>query len=278
MQIETQRTLPVPAGTDALLGNLIHERTGIYFEADRLDVLIEKLAPLAIERECRSMFDFYYLLKYEKNGTEDWERVTDALSVQETYFWREFGQVETLVDTIVPAWFAKTSMPLRIWSAASATGEEPYSIVMALLEAGWGSHPIEVFGSDSSAAAIVKARAGVFREKSFRSLPPQLRDKYFTKLSNEWRLRPEVVRRVTFHRANLLAPDEISTLASSPIIFCRNVFIYFSMHAIRQTAAFFASRMPPGGKLFVGASESLMRVTTEFELREINASFVYVRI
>jgi chemotaxis protein methyltransferase CheR len=76
----------------------------------------------------------------------------------------------------------------------------------------------------------------------------------------------------------LLATEEISGLAKAPFIFCRNVFIYFSPHAIRQTVAAFASRMPPGGRLFVGASESLLRLTADFELREIGDAFVYVRI
>jgi chemotaxis protein methyltransferase CheR len=83
---------------------------------------------------------------------------------------------------------------------------------------------------------------------------------------------------VKFVRANLLAQEEVSSLARCPVIFCRNVFIYFSPHAIRQTVATFASRMPAGGHLFVGASESLLKLTADFELREKGDAFVYVRI
>jgi chemotaxis protein methyltransferase CheR len=83
---------------------------------------------------------------------------------------------------------------------------------------------------------------------------------------------------VTFKRANLLDPGEIAPLARVQAIFCRNVFIYFSRHAIRQTVAMIATKMAPGGHLFVGASESLLRVTTDFELQELGGALAYVRI
>src|SRR5262249_51228312 len=113
--------------------------------------------------------------------------------------------------------------------------------------------------------------------KAFRCFPVELRTRYFTPAGNEWQLRPEIAARVSFHRANLLATEEISALARSAMIFCRNVFIYFSSHAIRQTLAAFASRMPPRGYLFVGASESLLRLTADFEVKEMHDNFVYVR-
>lgn len=278
MEIAAGRKLLIPPGIQALLRDLIHERTGIFFETDRFDVLVEKLEPLALERNCYSLLDYYYLLKYEENGVEDWARLMDALSVQETYFWREMAQVRVLTDLLIPEWFRKTSMPLQIWSAACATGEEPYSILMSILEAGWDGYPIEIRGSDGSPSALQKCRGASYREKSFRCFPPDLKAKYFSPEGNEWKLRPEIARRVTFHRANLLATEEISSLARAPVIFCRNVFIYFSAHAIRQTVATFASRIPPNGHLFVGASESLLRLTADFELKEMGETFAYVRI
>ena len=279
MPMELGRKPPLlPAGVPSLLGSIIHERTGIHFEDARIGVLMEKLQPLVEERECGSFLDYYYLLKYEENGREDWQRVMDALAVPETYFWREESQIRATVDHIVPQWFARTSLPLRIWSAASSSGEEPYSIVMALLEAGWGSHPIEVRASDASPHALNKAKAGHYRDHSFRALPLPLKERYFTRQPGGWKLAPEVSQRVTFTPANLLAADEISELARAPVVFCRNVFIYFSPHGIRQTLATFASRMPRGGHLFVGASESLLKLTTDFELREIEDAFAYVRI
>ena len=278
MEFAIGRKLLVPAGIQSLLSDLVHERTGIFFEPERVDILVEKLSPLACARECFSLLDYYYLLKYEKYGEAEWDRVMDALSVQETYFWREMAQVRVMVDVLVPQWFGKTSAPLRIWSAASASGEEPFSLAMALVEAGWGTHPIEIVASDASPTALEKCRAALYRENSFRGFPRDLREKYFRSQGNEWQLIPEITRRVAFHRANLAAADEISPLARSPVVFCRNVFIYFSSHSVRQTLAVLASRMPRGGHLFVGISESLLRLTADFELREIGDAFVYVRV
>jgi chemotaxis protein methyltransferase CheR len=83
--------------------------------------------------------------------------------------------------------------------------------------------------------------------------------------------------RVQFHQANILESKEIALLASSPVIFCRNVFIYFSPDTIRRALYLFANAMPPGGHLFVGASESLLKLTDQFELQELGDAFVYVR-
>jgi len=274
--LEAQPKLSVPEGTLALLRDLVHEQTGTYFDASRLDSLREKLEPLARERQCQSFLDYYYLLKFD--GDPEWQRVMDALSVQETYFWREMDQIRALVDRLVPAWFEQSRGPLRIWSAACATGEEPFTIAMALQEAGWFQRaPIEIIASDASVTALEKARRGIFRERSFRSLPENLRAKYFQSVPQGWCIAPEMLVRVRFQRANLVAANEIDALARVPVIFCRNVFIYFSAAAIARTVHYFAERMPDGGHLFVGVSESLRQLTKEFELEEIDEAFVYVK-
>ena len=269
--------LSVPEGVPALLRDLIHERLGIYFDEDRFDLMLEKLRDRALFHGCRSYLDYYFILKYEERGVGEWLRVMDAFSVQETYFWREFSQIESLIKLVIPAWFSTHAMPLRIWSAACASGEEPYTIVMALHEAGLGHLPIEVSASDASEAALARARGGVYRERSFRALPEALRQKYFTAVPEGWKLDPAIARRVKFERANIVNPAEIAQLATVPVIFCRNVFIYFSADAIRRTVEMFAERMTGQGHLFVGSSESLLKVTQEFALEEMGDAFVYVR-
>jgi chemotaxis protein methyltransferase CheR len=270
--------LSAPDGVPVLLRDLIHERTGVFFEPDRFDMLLDKLRDRAMHHGCQSYLDYYYILKYEERGPEEWLRVMDAFSVQETYFWRELSQIEALVTAVVPAWFKTASVPLRIWSAACASGEEPYSIVIALLEAGLGDLPVDILASDASEAALGKARKGIYRERSFRALPKELRQKYFTRVPDGWQISSDVMRRVRFQQANLIAATEVSALAHSAVIFCRNVFIYFSPGAIRRTLGVFAACMPVGGHLFVGASESLLKLTTDFELTEIGRAFVYLRV
>ncbi|HEX4264566.1 MAG TPA: protein-glutamate O-methyltransferase CheR [Verrucomicrobiae bacterium] len=270
------KALRVPEGLPELLRDLIHDRTGIFFEDSRMDLLLAKLEPLARDRECASFLEYYYALKDNDRG--EWDRAWEALSVQETYFWREIAQINALVDNIIPEWFQKTSLPFRIWSAACATGEEPYTIAIALAEKGLGSHPIEIFASDASPAAVEKAQRGIYREKSFRVLSPALRQKYFAPVAGGSQLSPEIMERVKFSRVNLLELGEVSPVARVQALFCRNAFIYFSRHSIRQTVAMMAAKMPPGAHLFVGASESLLRLTTDFDLKEIEGALVYVRV
>ena len=271
--------MPAPEGTTRLLRDIVHDHTGLFFEQDRTATLLDKLEPLARERGCRSFLDYYYLLKLEGEVTGEWQRVMEALSIQETYFWREMDQIQALVDRIVPQWFAKRNDPLRIWSAACATGDEPFTIAMALEEAGWFDRaPIEIVGSDASVNALEKAKRGVYRERAFRNLPLPLRDKYFQAVPHGWLISPRLLVRVRFQRANLVVPAEIGQLATAQVIFCRNVFIYFSHDAIRRTVGVFAQKMPPDASLFVGASESLLKITKDFDLQEIGGAFVYKRI
>jgi chemotaxis protein methyltransferase CheR len=269
-------TIRVPEGIARLLRDLIHERTGLFFEDTRMDFLIEKLEPVAKNGGFKSFLEYYYALKDNHHG--EWDRAWQALSVQETYFWREMSQIEALVEVVVPDWFRKSDLPFRIWSAACATGEEPYTIAMALTEAGFAGQPIEIFASDASLAALEKAQQAVYREKSFRALPEGLREKYFEKVSGGWKLSEQIKKQVAFSQVNLFESGDVSRFARAQAIFCRNVFIYFSPHAIRQTVAMMGAKMPPGGYLFVGASESLLRATTDFELTEVGDALAYIRI
>lgn len=264
-----------------LLRDLIHERTGLFYDNGRYDSLSDRLAPLVVQRSCRSFLDLYYLLKYDDAGAvAAWRQVLDALSVQETYFWREIDQVHGFVRTVLPALVRESGdRPVRIWSAPCATGEEPLTIAIALEEAGWFDRvSIEIHASDASAAAVAKAQAGRYRERAFRALPPTLRDRYFVGCDGCWQPIDALRRRIaSWSVVNLAAPGEIAPYASSPIIFCRNAFIYFSPASVAAVVRSFADRMPTPGFLFVGASESLLGVTDRFMLDDLERAFVYVK-
>lgn len=273
------QNLVLPDGTSNLIRNLINERTGIFFDNGKSDILLDKLSPLVIERGFNSYLDYYYLLKYDATARGDWQNVMNALSVQETYFWREIDQVRALVQTLVPQWLANDpGATLRIWSAACATGEEPLTIAIALNEAGWFERAsIEIVASDASSNAIARAQAGVYRERAFRNLSPQLRDRYFESDGADWRVKREIHSRIKWTIANLMDETQIAALVNADVIFCRNVFIYFSDSAIGRVVRSFARHMRPPGYLFIGAAESLLRLTTDFTLVEVDNAFAYVR-
>ena len=134
-----------------------------------------------------------------------------------------------------------------------------------------------MWASDVSPAALEKAQAGVYRERSFRVLPPALREKYFTPVAGGWRAARDLHARIKFVRANLMEPADTNSLATAPFVFCRNVFIYFSAATVARIVGHLADRMPAPGFLFPGASESLLRATTAFQLEEVSGAFVYVK-
>jgi chemotaxis protein methyltransferase CheR len=264
------------AAVAVLLRDIVHERTGLWFEAGKLDVLEDKLMPL-LEASAQSPLDLYYRLK--DGHAQEWRQVFDALAVPETYFWREIDQVRAVVEVLVPRWVAALGgRPLRIWSVPCATGEEPLTLAMLLEEAGWFSRaPIQLHASDASASALARARAGLFRDRAFRALPVALRDRYFTREGAEWRVAPALHARVRWSQVNLAVRDEADPFADCPIVLCRNLFIYFSEASIRRVVFHLAARMPPGGALCLGASESLLRITDVLELQPVGSSFAYMK-
>lgn len=275
------RGLRVPERTIELLRDLIAGHTGVHFDDSRLDVLRDKLAPLAIERGFDSMLDYYYLLKYDADAEREWARAFDALSVQETYFWREADQFRALTTAIMPQLVQRRRSPIRIWSMPCATGEEPLSIAMALQEAGWFDRAaIEIHASDASEAALTRARNRRYGKRSFRQLPIDFQERYFSRDQDkdEWTVRADLFARVTsWSRVNLMQPAEAAPYGDSDVIFCRNLFIYFTPDGVRDVAARFAKWMPSPGFLCVGAAESLLRTGSGLELQDLGGAYVYVK-
>lgn len=262
----------------ALVRDLIAEKAGVFYDEAKLGLLADRISEHVTAEGLTSLLDYYYLLRYDADAARHWRRLMDRLAVPETYFWRQAEQMETLASVIAPRLLAARDGPLYVWSAACCTGEEPLSIAIALLEQGIPLERVRIAASDASPAMVEKARRGLYRERSFRQLPAHLREKYFERASDEeWRITDCVSRAVTWGVANLMNPDEWAGQGLSDVIFCRNVFIYFSDRAIRHVAAVMAGRMPSHGYLFLGASESLTRFALPLELAEIGRSFVYVK-
>ncbi len=180
-----------------------------------------------------------------------------ALSKGRTCFFRHLKPVQSLVDVVVPQLVSEGfTQPLRIWSAACSTGEEPLTIALALTEAGWFDRmQIEIHANDANFAAIEKSRRGVYSKNRLAVLSSDLLSKYFTPVSDGWQVKPELHERVSWSVTNLMNESEIAELANSHIIFCCNVFIYFSESAICQTLTRFGERMPTGGYLFTDGGD-----------------------
>jgi chemotaxis protein methyltransferase CheR len=260
-----------------LLRDLIAQRLGQFFEDGKRDLLADKISEIVAAHDVSSLLDYYYLLKYDPDADRHWADLADRLAVPETYFWRQSEQFTALARVRAAQHAAeRPGEPLRIWSAACCSGEEPISIAIALAEAGWlGRIPVRLVGTDASGRLLEKARAGIYGERSFRSLPPTLRQKYFTFDRGGWRIDPRIHGAITWEQANLMDTERVGALAAADVVFCRNVFIYFSDEAVKSVAKTLSQHMPPHGTLFLGAAESLVRLGTEFNLVEIGEAYAY---
>ena len=274
------RGVRVPNGTLALLSDLVHGHTGMYYDEPRQDMLADRLTPLALARGFDSLLDYYYLLKYDATP-DDWARAIDALSIQETYFWREADQIQALTNALLPQLASIHRRPIRIWSLPCATGEEPLSLAMALTESSWFSRAaIEICAADASQAALERARTGRYGARAFRQLPEALRARYFDRdpETGDWTVARAIHDRVaSWVRLNAVRRDDVEALRGADVIFCRNLFIYFQEATVRRVVDAFADVMSSPGFLCVGAAESLLRITKRFDLHEVAGAYVYVR-
>jgi chemotaxis protein methyltransferase CheR len=270
------QSLGLAHGALTLLRELVHERTGLYYDDSRFTQLSDRLAPRVANRGFDTFLDYYYFLKYDDTSGDEWPAVMDALSVPETYFWREIDQMKAIAEIIVPSLAQRLGRRVRVWSVPCASGEEPLSLAM-LLDQRQMLDAVQIEGSDASPAALAAAAAGLYRERAFRSLPPALRARYFTPQESRWRIDPSIASRVSWSRVNLLDSTQVRSRAAADVILCRNVFIYFSDAAIRRVVDSFADAMPCHGHLCLGTAESLLRLSDRFDLQQIGDAFVYVK-
>jgi len=278
--IETDRI----TGSVYLLRDLIQERLGLSLDdANGSRLITNKLADRMKESRCNSFLEYYYLLMSGGAAAEDeWRYVMAALAKSISSFWRHTNPIRTLADIVMPQLSSiSRAEPLRIWSASCATGEEPLSISMMLKEAGWFERArIEIYASDASYAAIEKATKGVYSEQRLNGLDVELRDKYFTREEGGWQVLPELREMIQWKVANLMIEKEVADLAQSHVIFCRNMFIYFTGHAICKTLRLFARYMPEGAYLFSDQGEFFARLISYsnlFEPSSITGSGIWIR-
>ena len=274
------RADPVSRMSDAeyrMLAELVRKHCGLDFGTDARFVLESRVARRLRELEVPSFSAYHYLLR---TGTGDeLSELVDELTTNETYFYREVGQLRGLIHEIVPAVrLERPDRPVAIWSAGCASGEEPYTIAMMALEAGLEpGRELRVFGSDISRRMLRKARQGVYREASFRETDPLLREKYFVEKDGETRIADELKSAVDFLHINLMDRSKLALLGRMDVIVCRNVIIYFDVESKRNLIARFHDKLRPGGHLLLGHSESLINLSSDFQIRHLPSDMVYQR-
>jgi chemotaxis protein methyltransferase CheR len=247
------------------LRKLLKERSGLDLSADKQYLVESRLMPLARKAGLGGIPE---LVQRMKGGAEPLTKeVVEAMTTNETFFFRDKVPFEHLRDTILPALLRSRASrrSLRIWSAACSTGQEPYSIAMCLKEkaaqlSGWR---IEIVGTDLSQEVLEKSRAGIYSQFEVqRGLPIQLLVKYFAQIGELWQLNSELRGMVQYRQLNLL--QDFSSLGKFDVVFCRNVLIYFDQDTKINVFDRLAKVIEPDGMLMLGAAESVVGITNAF--------------
>jgi chemotaxis protein methyltransferase CheR len=255
-----------------------YRKTGIHFEDSKRYFVDKRLVERIEETDSGNFRNYFITLRFETTGIE-LQTLTNLMTVNETYFFREEYQFKTLVSSLLPelTTHKKDSSPLRIWSMPSSSGEEAYSIAMYLLEywPGISQWDVEIISSDIDTSIITKARRGCFTGRSVQNLPKNLLRKYFSRSGDDYQISDELRNAVEFTRVNLMEPSDVRGYREFDVIFCRNLLIYFDDLSRRQAADTFFDALNPGGFLCLGHSESMSRISSLYQVRKFADSVVY---
>lgn len=270
----------VSAQEQRLFQELLEEHCGVTQGLGSRAFLERKLMPRVEALGLNSLEDYYRYLRYDDQKSEELEVFVDRLTTHETYFFREEQQLELLYEHVIPQW-AKCNprSPLRVWSAGCSTGEEVYSLAILLSE-----HPalsgreFEVVGTDISREVIRRAREACYSSVSFRCTPPHLKKRYFhAKDDLSWCVNANIRARCSFGQLNLIDTERYGVLGQFDVIFCRNVLIYFASDRRPAVISGFHEALNREGYLFLGHSESLLNLSTQFYCLHLDKGLVYRR-
>lgn len=255
-----------------------YRKTGIYFEDSKRYFVDKRLIQRIEETDSGTFRNYFIALRFEASGVE-LQTLTNLMTVNETYFFREEYQFKCLVASLLPELTAhkKDNGPLRIWSMPSSSGEEAYSIAMYLLEywPGINQWDVEIISSDIDTNIIAKARHGCFNERSVLSLPKKLLKKYFSRSGDDYQICDDLRDAIEFTRANLMEQSDVRGYRDFDVIFCRNLLIYFDDLSRRQATDTFFDALNPGGFLCLGHSESMSRISSLYQVRKFADAVVY---
>lgn len=253
-------------------------KTGIQFDPSKRYFVDRRLHDRIGATSASSFREYFARLKANERG-EEMQQLTNAMTVNETYFFREEHHFRALVQSMLPELVNARAdhRTLRLWVVPSSTGEEPYSIVLYLLEhwpalATW---EVEIIASDIDTHVLAQAQRGQYSARSVQLLPPDLLRRYFTRVGHDWQLDDEIRRSVRFTRVNVTDPAETAAYRDFDVVFCRNLLFYFDDTSRRRAAEAFHQALNPGGFVCLGMSDSMSRISSRFVPRRFPDAVVY---
>jgi chemotaxis protein methyltransferase CheR len=248
------------------LRKLLKERSGLVLSADKQYLVESRLAPVARKAALAGLSDL--VLKLKAGNERLTVDVVEAMTTNESFFFRDKVPFEHFRDAIVPALTAARARErrIRIWCAAASTGQEPYSLAMCLKEmkhriGGWR---VDLVATDISLEVLEKAKAGLYSQFEVqRGLPIQMLVKHFAQVGDTWQISPEIRAMVQYRPLNLL--NDFSRLGGFDLVFCRNVLIYFDQETKIDVLRRIARLLEPDGFLVLGAAETVVGLTDAFK-------------
>ena len=264
----------------AKMSEYVYRKSGIYLEKDKhFDKLAKYVDARAVELEVDNFRKYFYKLRFEDKSGEEFQALMNGVTVNETYFFREKDQFEVLVNKILPELHEKLppSKTLRILSSPCSTGEEPYSMILHIVEEAniVEQRDIEVVGIDIDSTVIEKAKKAKYTERSVHAIPKSILARWFKKKSLGYQLGDDLLGSVDFQVANIFDKTQMRKLGKFDVIFSRNMLIYFDDASRKEVAMTFYDMLNPGGYVLLGHAEYMSRIVSVFKAKKIDSTLIY---
>ena len=262
------------------MSDYIYRKSGIFLVEDKHFAKVKTFVERRSSEVGVSSFrKYFFKLRFEDAGGTEFQELMNAITVNETYFFREENQFDALATDIMPELhkLRPAGETLRILSAPSSTGEEPYSIVIKLLEEDnvINERDIEIVGIDIDSTVIDKARAGRFSDRSVHAIPKGIYAKYFKKNGLINNFSEDLKGAVDFRVVNIFDKAQIRKLGKFDVIFSRNMLIYFDDASRKEVAMTFYDLLKPDGYVLLGHAEYMSRIVSVYTAKKINDTLVY---
>ena len=260
---------------------VIYHQSGLYYTDKKKRLLEACISKRLIEKK---MVDFDEYIKFLKSpfGRQEMNNMFETQAVNKTYFFRAEYQFQAFENVIVPEILGKKSLEktpiFKIWSAATCTGEEAYTLALIVREKLQTKYPnveFQIIASDINRASIQKAEEGNFTKYSVKNIPQNYLEKYFTKQDDKFLINPDIKKMVRFVKMNLYDIAAIESMKGCDVVFCANVLIYFDPQTKQKVLSAMYDSINNGGYLFIGCFESLHGVSSAFNLIHLPKAMVY---
>lgn len=264
----------------AKICEFIYRKSGIYLELDKhYDKLARYIDKRAAELGIENFRKYFFKLRFEDKDGLEFQELMNAVTVNETYFFREKDQFEALVNFILPELdkIMPKNRPLRILSSPCSTGEEPYSMILHIVEEAKlvERRDIEVVGIDIDSTVIEKAKKGKFTDRSVHAIPKNILNKWFDKKNLGYQLVDDLMGSVDFQVANVFDKAQMRKLGKFDVIFSRNMLIYFDDASRKEVAMTFYDMLNPKGYVLLGHAEYMSRIVSVFDAKKVDKTLIY---